>query len=61
MVPREGNNMDVSLSTHNGENKEMSKGIGQETNPTTAKPMPMLSTSNYNEENKRLGGGGKQH
>ena len=43
------------LSTSNGDESKIPKGIGQETTLTTAKPLLMISPPNYKETNSRPG------
>ena len=59
MVPREGENMRIPLSTPNEEDRKITKVRGQETTTTTSKPIYILSLTHYKKSNKSPSRGGK--
>ena len=48
-------------NTPNGYDRRIPNVIGQDTTETTAKPIQMVSTTNYKEANNSKGIGGKHH
>ena len=53
--------MGIPPSTSNKDKRKITKRRGKATTSTTSVPLMMLGTSNYKEENKRPGRGGKHN